>query len=69
MPKMNGYDATKEIRLFNKDIIIIAQTAFAFIGEREKALESGCNEYISKPINRELLIDLIKQQYFLKMNF
>jgi PAS domain S-box-containing protein len=50
MRVMDGYTATKEIRRFNKEIPIIAQTAFALEGDREKALEAGCNEYISKPV-------------------
>ena len=61
MPRMNGLEATQQIRQFNKDIIIIAQTAYAFAGDSEKALEAGCNDYISKPINTTLLYDLIKQ--------
>ena len=60
MPEMDGYEATKEIRKFNKDVIIIAQTAFGLNDDKEKALEAGCNDYISKPINRVKLIDLIK---------
>jgi PAS domain S-box-containing protein len=63
MPKMDGYEATRKIRQFNKNVIIIAQTAYGFLGEREKAIESGCNDYISKPINIALLIELIKKQY------
>lgn len=55
MPIMNGYEASKQIREFNKDVIIIAQTAFALAGDREKALEAGCNDYISKPIKKEIL--------------
>ena len=50
MPIMNGYLATSEIRKFNKDVIIIAQTAYALEGDREKAIAAGCNDYISKPI-------------------
>jgi len=61
MPKMNGIEATGLIRQFNRDVIIIAQTAYAFSGDREKALEAGCNDYISKPINKILLIELIKK--------
>ena len=63
MPEMNGYEATREIRKFNKDIIIIAQTAFAMVGDKEKALASGCNEYLSKPIIRNELFSIIKQYF------
>lgn len=59
MPLMDGIEATRQIRLFNKDVIIIAQTAYAFSGDKEKAIESGCNNYITKPINETLLIELI----------
>ena len=61
MPDMDGYEATRQIRQFNQDIVIIAQTAFGLIGDREIAIEAGCNDYISKPINRDLLIELINR--------
>ena len=61
MPVMGGYDATKQIRTFNKEVIIIAQTAFALEGDREKTEEAGCNDYISKPINKKELIDKINR--------
>jgi CheY-like chemotaxis protein len=61
MPEMDGYEATKQIREFNKDVIIIAQTAFGMSDDREKALKAGCNDYISKPVNRLSLIELIKK--------
>lgn len=60
MPVMDGYVATMKIRQFNKDIIIIAQTAFALIGDKEKLIEAGCNDYIAKPINKDELIEMIK---------
>ena len=63
MPVMNGYEATRQIRQFNKDVLIIAQTAFGLSGDREKAIEAGCNDYISKPINKAELLSLI-QKYF-----
>jgi CheY-like chemotaxis protein len=58
---MNGLEATQQIRQFNKDIIIIAQTAYGFSGDREKAIEAGCDDYITKPINKTLLFELIKK--------
>jgi CheY-like chemotaxis protein len=63
MPEMGGYEATHKIREFNKEVIIIAQTAHGLSGDREKSLESGCNDYIAKPINRTELLALI-QKYF-----
>jgi signal transduction histidine kinase len=63
MPEMNGYEATREIRQFNKDVIIIAQTAYSFIGDKKKAIEAGCNDHISKPINIDIFLALI-QTYF-----
>ena len=63
MPKMNGYQATREIRKFNKNVIIIAQTAFALAGDKDKAIEAGCNDYITKPINKMKLQEMI-QRYF-----
>jgi CheY-like chemotaxis protein len=65
MPVMNGHEATRQIRQFNKDVVIIAQTAFGLSGDREKAIEAGCNDYISKPINKDELLSLIKK-YFKK---
>lgn len=59
MPKLGGYEATQQIREFNKEVVIIAQTAHGLTGDREKAIESGCNDYISKPINKDELHALI----------
>lgn len=61
MPELNGYEATKQIRMFNPEIIIIAQTAYALLGDREKALQAGCNDYISKPTERTKLFELIEK--------
>jgi len=60
MPKMDGYAATQQIReVLKLDIPIIAMTAHALAGEREKCLSRGMNEYISKPIKEEELFKLI----------
>ena len=63
MPEMNGYEATARIRQFNKDVVIIAQTAFAMPGDKEKALEAGCDDYITKPLNQAGLKDLILKNF------
>jgi len=59
MPVMNGYDATAKIREFNKDVIIIAQTAYALTGEKEKTIAAGCNYYITKPIEINVLLNTL----------
>ncbi|TWI85490.1 signal transduction histidine kinase [Lacibacter cauensis] len=62
MPEMDGYTTTQEIRnTLHLQLPVIAMTAHAMTGEREKCLEYGMNEYISKPIREELLFDLIKK--------
>jgi PAS domain S-box-containing protein len=61
LPKMNGYDATREIKKIRKDLPVIAQTAYAMAGDREKSIEAGCNDYITKPLNIETLLPKINQ--------
>jgi CheY-like chemotaxis protein len=63
LPEMDGYEATHQIRQFNKDLIIIAQTAFGLTGDKERALEAGCDDYISKPIHSKILFQLIKKYF------
>jgi PAS domain S-box-containing protein len=63
MPEMNGFEATKEIRTFNKKVIILAQTAFALSGDREKAIEAGCTDYISKPIKKEKILQKLNDYF------
>ncbi|WP_231491346.1 PAS domain S-box protein [Pedobacter sp. Leaf170] len=53
MPVMNGYDTTRKIRKMGNNIPIIALTASAIKGEKEKCLSMGMNDYITKPINEE----------------
>jgi PAS domain S-box-containing protein len=64
MPEMDGYEATRQIRQFNNDVVIIAQTAYALAGDREKAIAAGCDDYIAKPFGSEPLSRLIRK-YFL----
>ena len=63
MPIIDGFEATRQIREFNTEVIIIAQSAFRFTGDIEEATEAGCNDYITKPINRSLLFEVIKKYF------
>jgi len=59
MPRMNGLDATKNIRSFNLRIPVIAQTAFALIEDSEKCFAAGCTDYLTKPISSESLLSMV----------
>ena len=62
MPRLDGYDATRAIRnseLDARSIPIVAMTANAMKHDREKCLQSGMNDYVSKPINREVVIEAL----------
>lgn len=59
MPDMNGLEATHSIKSFRHDIPIIALTAFAQSGDEYKIKEAGCDDYLSKPINKTELFSLI----------
>lgn len=61
MPEMNGYEAAKKIKERYPALPIIAQTAFALTGDREKAIAAGCDGYISKPIRQKDLQNAIYQ--------
>lgn len=62
LPKMNGYDVARELRLDEnlKMIPIVAITSYAMPGDKEKALEAGCNGYIKKPIDPDTFISEIE---------
>jgi len=61
MPEVDGYEATREIKLINPDVPVIANTAYALLHEREQCIEAGCDDYISKPFNiSELLLTIHK---------
>lgn len=64
MPYRDGLEATRLIRGYSKDIPIIALTAFAFESDRERAIEAGCNDYLTKPVSQEA-IEKILDKYSL----
>ena len=68
MPEMDGYEATRQIRKFNKDVVIIAQTAFGLPGDRDKAIEAGCTDYIQKPYNNASLNVLVNSIFANRKN-
>jgi PAS domain S-box-containing protein len=59
MPEMNGLIATEEIKKFNRDLPIIAQTANAISEERMRCIEAGCDDFITKPVNIKELYEKI----------
>jgi signal transduction histidine kinase len=60
LPSIDGYVTTTAIKKINPKIIIIAQTAYAMLGDREKAIEAGCDDYITKPLDSKRLQELVK---------
>ena len=61
MPEMNGFEATRKIKLIHPDIPVIAQTAYASVEDREMALLAGCEDFIAKPIKKNLLLEVIQK--------
>lgn len=61
MPIVNGLKATRIIKDFLPEIPIIAQTAYAFESEKEEAIQTGCNDYLTKPINKDDLLSVISK--------
>lgn len=59
MPEMDGYEATKVIRSFDQDIPIVAMTANAFTEDKIKAKKAGMNAHVSKPLDKDILIQVI----------
>ncbi|MFO7863592.1 MAG: response regulator [Salinivirgaceae bacterium] len=59
LPVMDGYEATRQIREFNKDVPIIAQTAYVMSGEEEKTKQAGCNDYLTKPLRIKTVIETL----------
>ena len=60
LPVMDGYEATRVIRKKNRDLPIIGLSAHAMQGDAEKAKSAGCTDYLTKPVDEELLLKMLK---------
>jgi CheY-like chemotaxis protein len=59
MPEINGFEALRSIRKKNPTLPIVAITAYAVSGDREKGLKAGFNDYLAKPVSKKMLIEAI----------
>ncbi len=62
LPEMNGYDATRLIKEYRKDLPIIAQTAYAMAEDAVKSYSAGCDDYLAKPVSKDKLL-LVMSKY------
>ncbi|WP_153557184.1 response regulator [Roseimaritima sediminicola] len=60
MPELDGWDATRQLRQQGIDVPVIALTAHAMEGDRQRALEAGCNDYHTKPVELDVLLETIE---------
>lgn len=60
LPGMDGYEVLKYIRTHKNNIKVIAVTAYAMVGDKEKILSAGADDYLSKPVDIDILISTIK---------
>ena len=65
MPVINGYDSTREIKKIRPSLPVIAQTAYAMSGEKEKSIDAGCDDYITKPLKKKDLFQHINRFFAL----
>jgi CheY-like chemotaxis protein len=63
MPEIDGLEATRQIKLINSEIPIIAITAYAMSGDKERVLAAGCDDYLTKPINKKNLLKKMEELY------
>ena len=61
MPEIDGFEATRQIKLIDKNVPVIAITAYAMSGDEERIISAGCDGYLSKPLNRKSLLEKIAE--------
>jgi len=61
MPQMDGFEATRQIKMIDKDVHIIAITAYAMSGDEDRIMAAGCDGYLSKPLNKKSLLEKISR--------
>ncbi len=66
MPVMNGYEATKQIKKIRPGLPVVAQTAYSTTEDKNKAISAGCDDFIPKPISKEVLISMINKYLITK---
>ena len=59
MPVMNGLEATLKIKAIRKEVPVLAYSAYVLNGEKQKAIEAGCIDFISKPVGKEQILKTI----------
>lgn len=57
LPQKDGFTATREIKSFARDVVVIAQSAYVLSSNRHEAMEAGCDEFIAKPLRPAVLLD------------
>ena len=61
MPDIDGLEATRQIKKMNPDIVVIAQTAYTFKEDQRRAVESGCDDFLAKPVRPSNLLALVEK--------
>jgi CheY-like chemotaxis protein len=64
MPVMDGYAATREIRKMYPDLPVVALTAYSFEDDRKKAIVCGCNDFLSKPFSKKLILETVTRYLY-----
>lgn len=61
MPGMDGFEATKRIKALKPGLPVMAITAFAMSGDEKRAIDAGCDDYLTKPLKKDTLLDKLEQ--------